>query len=533
MSRYIQRLDGQVASQIAAGEVIERPVSVVKELLENALDAGSTQIRLEVEQAGSTRICIEDNGLGIWEEDLQLAVEPHATSKIRTLEDLYHTQTKGFRGEALASIASVSKLQILSKPEQQPHAMSIQIVDGQSLLFAGIRHQGTTIEVSDLFYNVPVRKKFLKSPAIEWQAIELMVKKFSLSAPQVQLDLYHNGEEIIHFQAAQVKEEHLYRIRQLWGKRFYEQATYIDIERSGLRLWGWIGSLSDHRSQNDRLWVYLNQRMIQDKLITHALKQIYCQILPEGRHPQCVLYLEIPPQMVDINVHPTKQEVRFEQPRLIYDFILSCLRPYWNLQNVEEHYHSSSIPTSGANFSPLTSSIGSGATTSWLICNVDYVILPLSQHLFYLVDVMKWWLFHFQKQVMSWQKPWQTRVLSMPYLKDIPPISNEMRQVIETRVAEWGIDLSFWDDNRICIRSIPEFMCQLNLNQWIKVFKTNMDVDDVNLPHLFGCCTFSAYDVTASHYKMMMDDISNPEDMEKVKSFARLLDHSSCLKVFK
>lgn len=184
MSRLIQRLDAQVASQIAAGEVIERPVSVVKELLENALDAGATQIRVDVEDAGVSLIRIEDNGIGIWEEDLHLAVEPHATSKIKTLVDLYHTQTKGFRGEALASIASVSKMMILSKPQHQPHAMSIQINNGQSHLSAAVRHQGTTIEVRDLFYNVPVRKKFLKSHSVEWQAIELMFKNFPFLHPK-------------------------------------------------------------------------------------------------------------------------------------------------------------------------------------------------------------------------------------------------------------------------------------------------------------------------------------------------------------
>ncbi len=534
MSRYIQRLDAQVASQIAAGEVIERPVSVVKELLENALDAGANQISLDIEDAGLLRIRIEDNGSGIWEEDLQLAVEPHATSKIKTLMDLYHTQTKGFRGEALASIASVSKMMIMSKPKEQAHAMSIQISNGHSTLSAGIRNQGTTIEVSDLFYNVPVRKKFLKSPAVEWQAIELLVKKFSLSAPQVQLCVYHNGQEIIDFPAAQVQQEHLFRIRQLWGKRFYEEATYIDIERSGLRLWGWLGALTDHRSQNDRLWVYLNQRMIQDKLIIHALKQVYAQILPEGRHPQCVLYLELSPEMVDINVHPTKQEVRFEQPRLIYDFILSCLRPHWGEQQaLNLSQHASISPSVGTNFSSSMTMPMTGGGQSWMICNVEYVILPLSHHLFYLVDVSQWWLYHFQKQIVSWKTPWDARVLSMPYLKDIPPISSELRHMIETRVAQWGIDLSFWDDNRLCIRSIPQFMSQLNLNEWVKIIRTQMNIEDINVTHLFRCCTFSAYDMTVAHYEKMIDDISNPEDVDQIKLFARLLDHSSCRKVFK
>jgi DNA mismatch repair protein MutL len=274
--------------------------------------------------------------------------------------------------------------------------------------------------------------------------------------------------------------------------------------------------------------------MIQDKLIIHALKQIYSQVLPEGRHPQCVLYLELSPEMVDINVHPTKQEVRFEQPRLIYDFMLSCLRPYWCEQQAFNLSKPASASSSvGSQFSTSISTSMSGGCQPWMICNVEFVILPLSHHLFYLVDVKQWWLYHFQKQVMSWNTPWDSRALSMPYLKDIPPLSSQIRQAIEIRVAQWGIDLSFWDDSRLCIRSIPQFMCQLNLNEWVKIVKSNMNIEDINITHLFRCCTFSAYDLTASHYEMMVDDISNPEDIENIKLFARLLDHSSCRKVFK
>lgn len=530
MSRDIQRLAPEVACQIAAGEVIERPVSVIKELLDNALDAKATQIKIDVFGSGIRGIRIEDNGSGIWAEDLLLAIEPHSTSKIRTLNDLYYTPSKGFRGEALASIASVSKMSISSKPALQDHAMQLKVQSGKTSIQPVVRAQGTTIEVMDLFHNVPVRKKFLKSESIEWQAIELLVKKFSLCAPHLQISLYHEEQLILELPAASILEEHAYRIRRLWGKRFYDEAKWIDVERSGLRVWGWLGNLEDHRSQNDRLWVYLNNRIVQDKLIMHALKQVYAPLVPEGRHAQCVLYLELPFDMVDINVHPAKQEVRFEQPRLIYDFMTSSLKTIWT-QSVR-----TDVLTSGTSQHSETIQQHLGFDLNvgkrFFLCNADFIIIHFSAQLYYLIDVVAWWNYHFQKRVSKQSFPWRSRRLAMPYLKDIPLFSHAFCENIKTKLQEFGFELDFWGDERLCIRAIPESMPQLNLNDWVKVLKPKMLLDDLSLNHLLSCCQFSAYDITENDIELIRGDL-NDLDPSDTQQFARCLDSKSCRKLFK
>lgn len=527
MSERIKRLSNEVACQIAAGEVIERPVSVVKELLENAIDANATEIVIHIQNGGMDLIRIEDNGEGIWEEDLPLAIAPHATSKISQLEDLYHIQSKGFRGEALASMASVSRMSITSKPQAQAHAMMLSIAQDQLNLCPATRAQGTTIEIKDLFFNVPVRKKFLKSPSFEWQAIESMVKRFVVSAPHIAFRLLHEGQEILNFPVASIAEEHLFRIQKLWGKSFQDQPTLIDVERSGMRLWGWVGQLSYHRSQNDRMWVYLNQRVIQDKLIMHALKQVYVNLLPQGRYPHCVLFLEMDSSMVDINVHPAKHEVRFEQPRLIYDFILSTLKPLWepsfqpmltqSAENVESYVDNKNLAY---------------REQPWIICQADYIILPISFNLYYLIDVPKWWLKKTTQALSNQNFPWASRMLSLPFIKEIPRIDEGMQSKIEEHVRNYGIDLQFWGVQQICVRSIPSLMPQFNLAQWIKCFRTNMSLDDLSVEHLFQCCQYSAYDVTQEDIDMMVAMVMNPEDSVEIKDFARCLDHKHCKKVF-
>ena len=386
MTNRIKRLSPTVACQIAAGEVIERPVSVVKELLENALDASATEISIYVDGAGVKEIRIVDNGDGIWADDLKLAVEPHSTSKISSLNDLYETRTKGFRGEALASIASISKLTIISKPKSQEHAMCLRMQAGEIKIEPALLADGTTIMVNDLFHNVPVRRKFLKTDQYEWQLIETFIKRFALAAPHVQLSLFHDNRLVLEFSKANSLDEHLFRIRKIWGKGFSDDSQFIDIERSGLRLWGWLGSFAEHRSQNDRLWVFLNGRIIQDKLIIHALKQIYMSLLPEGRHPQCVLYLEIPNNWVDINVHPAKQEVRFEEPRLIYDFILSSLKTHWQ-QGMGNFKLNSTQTAAGIADYKFNHAIQSAfqSNQDFFICNSDFIILPVGQYVFYLI----------------------------------------------------------------------------------------------------------------------------------------------------
>ena len=319
----IHQLPPAIANQIAAGEVIERPASVVKELLENSLDAGAKNIVVEVSYGGLNQIKISDNGSGINAEDLPLAVAAHATSKINTLDDLYAIGSMGFRGEALASIASVAKLTISSKPPYQEHAMVMHVVGSEMNIAPCARNVGTSIDVVDLFYNAPVRKRFLKSEKLEFQAIEMVVKRFALSAPDIAIVLKHNNKQIISLPAALSEQAKLARMGKIFGTAFMKDALYLDVELAGMSLCGWLSGPGHQRSQNDRQWVYVNQRMVKDKLINHALKQAYDGLLYPGRFPACLLYFTLNTAEVDVNVHPTKHEVRFQQPRLVHDFFTS------------------------------------------------------------------------------------------------------------------------------------------------------------------------------------------------------------------
>lgn len=326
MTTRIRQLSAAVANQIAAGEVIERPASVVKELLENAQDAKATAITIDIGHGGLNQVKISDNGAGILAEDLPLAIAAHATSKLASLTDLYAITSMGFRGEALASIASIARVSISSRPLEQESGMLLNACSGHIDLLPCARTQGTSVDVRDIFYNAPVRKKFLKSERSEFQAIDWVVRRFALGQPSIAITLNHNGKLHLHLPAA--SDEHSKKIRmiKLLGKAFVEQSHVVDAVHAGMSLQGRISALTLQRSQHDRLWVYLNGRMVQDKLIQHAIKQAYEGLLHPGRFPSCLLYFEIDPAEVDVNVHPTKHEVRFQQPRYIHDFIRSQLQ---------------------------------------------------------------------------------------------------------------------------------------------------------------------------------------------------------------
>ncbi len=350
----IHQLPPAIANQIAAGEVIERPASVVKELLENSLDAGADAITIEIGYGGLNQIKISDNGHGIIADDLPLAVAAHATSKITTLDDLYAISSMGFRGEALASIASVAKVTISSKPAHQEHAMMLQVYNGQHTLSPCARTTGTTIDVVDLFFNAPVRKRFLKNEKLEFQAIELVIKRFALSAPHINLTVKHNNKLVFSLPAALHEHAKQERMAKMFGSAFVKDAIYLDVELGVMRLYGWISGPNYQRSQNDRQWVYINQRMIKDKLINHALKQAYDGRLYPGRFPACLLYFTINTTEVDVNVHPTKHEVRFQQPRLVHDFFTSQLSAV--LQSIEKKNVEQMVQTDSYSLlSPLNS----------------------------------------------------------------------------------------------------------------------------------------------------------------------------------
>ncbi len=323
----ISLLSPRLANQIAAGEVVERPASVIKEVLENSLDAGATQLDVEIEAGGVKLMRVRDNGLGIHQDDLSLALARHATSKIQDLDDLESVATLGFRGEALASISSVSRLSLTSHHHQAEHAWTVQAEgrDMQTQVVPAAHPVGTTVEVRDLFFNTPARRKFLRKENTEYGRIEDVLKRLALSRFNVGFSLKNNGRVIHSWRPATTQPEQERRVAQICGPAFMDSTVHIDIERAGLRLWGWVALPTFSRSQADLQHFFVNGRAIKDKLVTHAVRQAYQDVLYHGRHPAYVLYLELDPATVDVNVHPTKHEVRFRDGRLVHDFLFRSL----------------------------------------------------------------------------------------------------------------------------------------------------------------------------------------------------------------
>ena len=323
----IQLLSPRLANQIAAGEVVERPASVIKELLENSLDSGAKRIDVEVEQGGVKLLRVRDDGRGIAADDLPLALARHATSKIRELEDLEQVMSMGFRGEALASISSVARLTLTSRTADADQAWQVETEgrDMQPRVQPAAHPVGTSVEVRDLFFNTPARRKFLKAEKTEFDHMQEVIKRLALARFDVAFHLRHNGKSILSLHEANDDVSRARRVASVCSTGFLEQALPIDIERNGLHLWGWVGLPTFSRSQADLQYFYVNGRMVRDKLVAHAVRQAYRDVLFNGRHPTFVLFLEIDPTAVDVNVHPTKHEVRFREGRTVHDFLYGTL----------------------------------------------------------------------------------------------------------------------------------------------------------------------------------------------------------------
>lgn len=323
-TRRIHTLDAALANQIAAGEVIERPSSVVKELLENSIDAGATELIIRVAQGGSTLIEIIDNGNGIHAEDLPLAVMRHATSKIQTADDLHAIVSLGFRGEALASIAAVSRLTLTSSQDEQGVGYQVEVngtaFDHQQIQ-AVAAQKGTHIRVQDLFFNVPARRKFLKKPTTEFNHIEEIVRRLALTHFDIRFVLEHNDNIRLNLPVADSGELRYQRVQQLLGQQFIQNAYWIDSDSINMRLSGWLGHPSDARAQADMQYVYVNGRIVKDKTISHALRMAYDGILHGHQHSSYLLFLEVDPENIDVNVHPTKHEIRFLNQREVHEFV--------------------------------------------------------------------------------------------------------------------------------------------------------------------------------------------------------------------
>ena len=323
----IQILPARLANQIAAGEVVERPASVVKELVENSLDAGATRIEIDIEKGGAKCIRVKDNGKGVCKEQLTLALSRHATSKISHLDDLEAIVSLGFRGEALASVSSVSRLTFTSKPAEQQQAWQA-IAEGRDMqvtIQPAAHPQGTTVEVLDLFFNTPARRRFLKTEKTEFQHIDELIRRIALSCFEIAFVLKHNGKIIRQYRGAQTQIQKEKRLASICSDSFVKGSLHFQSSDNDLKISGWISDSLSPRASADVQYCYINGRMIRDKLVNHAIKQVYAYSLPEGKFPGYVIYIECDPEQVDVNVHPSKHEVRFHQARWVHDFIVSAL----------------------------------------------------------------------------------------------------------------------------------------------------------------------------------------------------------------
>lgn len=351
----IRLLPDQLISQIAAGEVVERPASALKELLENSLDAGSTDIQVSLLQGGVKQLRVADNGSGIAQDDLALALTRHATSKIATLEDLEAVGSLGFRGEALASIASVSRTQISSRALDTKHAWRIAS-DGSEIssIEPAALDAGTVIEVNDLYFNTPARRKFLKTEGTEFGHCEEAFHRVALSRPDVAFMLQHNGRALSRYAISPPEK----RFSEVLGAEFAAESISVDESAAGLRLWGIAAKPTYNRNSRDTQYVYVNGRFVRDKLIAHAIRQAYQDVLHHDRHPAFVLFIELDPNLVDVNVHPSKTEVRFRDGQSIHRFIFHSLHKALATPTGV----SNAVTASQAAHNPFSSGMGNGQT---------------------------------------------------------------------------------------------------------------------------------------------------------------------------
>lgn len=347
----IKHLPPQLINQIAAGEVIERPASAVKELVENSLDAGATQILVEIEEGGSRLIRVSDNGSGIEKSDLDLALSRHATSKISSLLDLESVLSFGFRGEALPSMSSVSRLTLTSRQASDNAGWCVKADGTESELdpIPTAHVVGTSVELRDLFYNTPARRKFLKTDKTEFGHIETALKRMALSRFDVGFCLKHNQRQVMDLKPALTNEEKDQRVGLLCGDGFAHESVEIDVVNGDLGLQGWVGLPTYSRSQADMQFFYVNGRLIRDKLVNHAIRLAYQDVLFHGRHPVYVLYLSIDPTLVDVNAHPAKLEVRFRESKAVHDFVYRRVKQILTDVRPSDHYAAKTLEVDSSN----------------------------------------------------------------------------------------------------------------------------------------------------------------------------------------
>ena len=361
----IRILPPRLANQIAAGEVVERPASVIKELVENSLDAGATQLEVLVEQGGHKRIQIRDNGCGISKDELKLALSRHATSKVSHLDDIESIATLGFRGEALASISSVARLTLTSKTAEQSEAW-LAYAEGRDMqvqIQPAAHPNGTSIEVSDLFFNTPARRKFLRAEKTEFHHIDELIKRLAMARFDVGFRLVHNGKVIRNLPVCQRESDEVKRLGAICGQEFARQSIHMSAESGNIKVSGWLMPARCCGQQSPAQYTFINGRMIRDKVLTHAIRQSYADWLPDTSLSAYALYLSLPFSEVDVNVHPAKHEVRFSQARLVHDFVVQAVQQALQAQPVVVPEKEAVDPETGEIFTVPTTAVPSNQET--------------------------------------------------------------------------------------------------------------------------------------------------------------------------
>lgn len=463
----IHKLPSSVANQIAAGEVIERPASVVKELIENSIDAAATKIVIDIEEAGKSLIRVRDDGQGIYKDDLALALQAHATSKLSTFSDLSQIVSMGFRGEAIPSIASVSRFKMTSRVNGADQAWSI---DNQCQIKPASHETGTTVEVNDLFFSTPGRRKFLKSDKTEYLHIQSLIRSLALSHYSTGIFVKHNDHSLFSLPAC--KDDIEQRVISVCGRSFIEKSARLDTAKEGMHIWGWLGLNDVARSQSDRQYFYVNGRIVRDKHVNHAIRLAYDDRIATGRYPSYVLHFEIDPSLVDVNVHPAKSEVRFSETRDVHDFIysslLECLRkPLIAVEN-NVNYETTGFVTQNnineevnvygaANFKQADILESRRSSPKYLSLLSNQFLIATSNNDQYLIDIAKSRILltaqHLYKNFLS-------HTLTMRPI--LVPVSCELNQsqvdFVNKNVMiveHWGFNLEQIAPTQIFIRSIP------------------------------------------------------------------------------
>lgn len=464
----IHQLPTLIANQIAAGEVIERPLSVVKECLENSLDAMASEINIDISFGGLNNITISDNGEGILPDDMPLAILAHATSKIHNLSDLNAISSLGFRGEALASIAAISKFTLRSRARGYDEGVELNVVNEKMQIIPCGHNFGTTVIVNDLFYNTPVRKKFLGSARTEFLGIDKLVRCFALSAPEIKISFKHQGVSIFDLPAGTTEERKLVRLKKILGKAFIDSAINLEANHVGLGIKGFVAKPEYARSQQDRMWVYVNKRMVNDKLLNHAIKQAFQDKLHPGRYPVCVIYIEIDPQEVDVNVHPTKHELRFHQPRLIHDALRAVIEENLSLENtmfsLPEKPINNTLESFATSFTKEVSD-NKWQYSNWINLNANFALLKQETGMF-LLHVKRFQAAYLGSQFKNMSLPFASRNLLVPISIEVGSNVDKLEASFEL-LAEIGMTLSWLTENTLLVRTIPLVTPNLDIKGFI------------------------------------------------------------------